>query len=120
VIGVDTSRLLVQFGERELWLAPEEIDQIVPAYGITVHRAQGSEYPAVVLPLDKAHSLMLRRRLLYTAVTRAKQRLVVVGSRWALERAIANDDEGRRFTGLRERLEEGMRGDGVHPEDYLG
>ncbi len=97
-------RITVRFGTRHLDLAAEAIDGIVPAYGITVHRAQGSEYTAVVLACDKSHFLMLHRRLLYTAVTRAKRLLVVVGSRWALERAVQNDAGGRRFSGLRQRL----------------
>ncbi len=119
VLDIVDGQLFVRLAERKLYLSPEEVEQIVPAQAITVHRSQGSEYPAVVLPLDKAHSLMLRRRLLYTAVTRAKQLLVIIGSRWALERAVGNDEEGQRFTGLRERLEDQLRGDGVHPEQWV-
>lgn len=121
VCGVDpeANKLRVRFGGREVEMAGPEIDQVVPAWGITVHRAQGSEYPAVIVALDAAHYLLLHRRLLYTAVTRAKQLLVLVGSRWALERAIGNDDDGRRISGLRARLERRIVGDGVHPERFL-
>lgn len=106
VLRLDPGRqsLVVQFADREVELAGEAVDQIVPAYGITVHRAQGSEYPAVVLTLDRSHSLLLNRRLLYTAVTRAKRLLVLVGSRIALERAVRNHREDQRLTGLKERL----------------
>lgn len=118
VVGVEpeASKLRVRFQGRDVELAGPEIDQIVPAWGITVHRAQGSEYPAVVVALDAAHYLLLHRRLLYTAVTRAKRLLVLVGSRWALERAIGNDDDGHRISGLQARLAERVVGDGVHPE----
>lgn len=115
----DAAKLRVRFGAREIEMAGPEIDQIVPAWGITVHRAQGSEYPAVIVALDAAHYLLLHRRLLYTAVTRAKQLLILVGSRWALERAIGNDDDGQRISGLRARLETRIVGDGVHPERFL-
>jgi exodeoxyribonuclease V alpha subunit len=103
-VDVEGRKLRIEFLEREVELAGEDIDQFVPAYGITVHRAQGSEYPAVVLTLDPSHFLLQNRRLLYTAVTRAKRLMVLVGSRRALERAVETDEEGQRVTGLRERL----------------
>ena len=80
------------------------LDEIVPAYAISVHRAQGSEFPVVVLPLTTQHYPMLQRNLLYTAVTRARSLLVVVGGRRALGRAISNDEVARRYTALGERL----------------
>ena len=111
--------VLVRFAEREIELSGADLDQIVRAYGITVHRSQGSEYPAVVVTLDQGHSLMLNRRLLYTAVTRARRLLVLLGSRWALERAVGQDLEGIRETGLGARLQALSIGDGVHPEDWV-
>ena len=112
-------RVVVRFSDREVELEGADLDQIVRAYGITVHRSQGSEYPAVVVALDQAHSLMLNRRLLYTAVTRARRLLVLLGSRWALERAVGQDLDGVRETGLRARLAALKIGDGVHPEDWV-
>lgn len=81
-----------------------ELDELVLAYAVSIHKAQGSEYPAVVFPLLTQHYMMLRRNLLYTAITRARKLVVVVGSKKALAIAIRNNDTGRRFTLLRERL----------------
>lgn len=91
----------------------------MPAYAISVHRSQGSEYPAVVMPITTDHFMMLRRSLLYTGITRGKQLVVVVGSRKALEMATKNDDDGQRYSGLCERLRDLLRGDGVHPEHVI-
>ena len=74
----------------------EELGDLIPAYAISVHRSQGSEYPAVVVPVSTDHFLMLRRSLLYTAITRGKRLVVLVGSRRALEMATRNNDDGRR------------------------
>ena len=81
-----------------------EYGEITLAYATTVHKSQGSEYRAVVLALHTQHHVMLQRRLLYTAVTRARELLVVVGSPQALERAVANDRTSDRRTTLRARL----------------
>ncbi|MEZ5987588.1 MAG: AAA family ATPase [Planctomycetota bacterium] len=112
----EAGRARLRFGGRVLELPYEELDRVVPAYAITVHRAQGTEYPAVVLALDRGHYMLLYRRLLYTAMTRARRLLVLVGSRWALEQAVGNDREGDRCTGLADRLRQRAVGDGVHPE----
>lgn len=113
------AKAFVRFPEREHEYRFEDLGDLVPAYAITVHRSQGSEYPAVVLPLVTDHFLMLKRALLYTAITRGKQLVVVVGSRKALEMATRNADDGRRYSGLCERLRDFLRGDGVHPERVL-
>ena len=119
---IDTggAKLFVRFAEAEREYRFEDLGDLVPAYAISVHRSQGSEYPAVVLPVTADHFLMLRRSLLYTAITRGKRLVVVVGSRKALETAVRNDDDGRRYSGLEERLRDLVRGDGVHPERALG
>ena len=69
-----------------------------------MHKSQGSQYPAVVIPLHPSHYLMLRRNLLYTAITRAERVCVLVGTRSALPQAVRNVDERRRFSRLADRL----------------
>jgi exodeoxyribonuclease V alpha subunit len=82
----------------------DELDELAHAYAATIHRSQGSEYPAVVIPLTTASWMMLRRNLLYTAITRAKRLVVLVGSRRALAAAVRTPGAGRRHTGLTHRL----------------
>ena len=81
-----------------------ELDELAHAYAITIHRSQGSEYPAVVIPLTTSSWMMLQRNLLYTGITRAKQLIVLVGSRRALAQAIRTPGAGRRHTALTHRL----------------
>ncbi len=90
-----------------------ELDQLGMAYAISIHRAQGSEFPAVVLPLTTQHYPMLQRNLLYTAVTRARELFVLIGSQRALRRAIDNDRPARRNTNLAARLRKAL--DGLRP-----
>jgi exodeoxyribonuclease V alpha subunit len=82
----------------------DELDELVHAYAMTIHRSQGSEYPAVVIPLTTSAWMMLQRNLLYTAVTRAKKLVVLVGSKRALATAVRTVGAGRRHTGLAHRL----------------
>ncbi|HEY7483103.1 MAG TPA: ATP-dependent RecD-like DNA helicase [Streptosporangiaceae bacterium] len=82
-----------------------ELDELAHAYAMTIHRSQGSEYPAVVIPLTTSSWMMLRRNLLYTAVTRAKRLVVLAGSRRALAAAVRTAGAGRRHTALAHRLE---------------
>jgi exodeoxyribonuclease V alpha subunit len=82
----------------------DELDELAHAYAMTIHRSQGSEYPAVVIPLTTSAWMMLQRNLLYTAVTRAKQLVVLVGSRRALAAAVRTVSAGRRHTALAHRL----------------
>jgi exodeoxyribonuclease V alpha subunit len=95
----------VRFPEREHHYKSEEIRDLLPAYAISVHRSQGSEYPAVVMPVTDDHHMMLRRSVLYTAITRGKQLVVLVGSRRALALAVRRNEDGRRYSGLADRLE---------------
>ncbi|WSY16452.1 ATP-dependent RecD-like DNA helicase [Embleya sp. NBC_00896] len=81
-----------------------ELDELSHAYAVTIHRSQGSEYPAVVVPVTASAWMMLQRNLLYTAITRAKQLVVLVGSRRALAQAVRTVSAGKRFTGLAHRL----------------
>jgi hypothetical protein len=82
----------------------DELDELAHAYAVTIHRSQGCEYPAVVIPLTTSAWTMLQRNLLYTAVTRAKQLVVLVGSRKALGQAVRTITAGRRHTALDHRL----------------
>lgn len=82
----------------------DELDELAHAYAMTIHRSQGSEYPAVVIPLTTSAWMMLQRNLLYTAVTRAKRLVVLVGSRRALAAAVRTVGAGRRHTALTHRL----------------
>ena len=106
VVGIDQGegRLSVEIDGRLLSYGFGELDRLVPAYAITVHKAQGSEYPVVVLPLAAQHGRMLRRNLVYTAITRAKRLVVVVAEPGALELAVAERPEPRRWSKLRELL----------------
>jgi exodeoxyribonuclease V alpha subunit len=82
----------------------DELDELAHAYAVTIHRSQGSEYPAVVIPLTMGSWMMLQRNLLYTGVTRAKKLVVLAGSRRALAVAVRNQGSGRRHTALDHRL----------------
>jgi len=92
--------------DRVVRYSRSDLDELVLAYAITVHKSQGSEYPCVVIPLTTSHWIMLQRNLLYTAITRAKKYCVLVGQRKALWRAIRNADIAERYTNLRVRLME--------------
>ena len=96
--------LAVRFDERLVDMPAEALNRLVLAYACSVHKSQGSEYPAVVVPLLTEHWVMLQRNLLYTAVTRGKQLVVLVVQRRALSRALANDQGLRRHTALAHRL----------------
>jgi exodeoxyribonuclease V alpha subunit len=87
----------------------DELDELAHAYAVTIHRSQGSEYPAVVIPLTTASWMMLQRNLLYTGVTRAKKLVVLAGSRRALAAAVRTKGAGRRHTALAHRLHRGTR-----------
>jgi exodeoxyribonuclease V alpha subunit len=106
VVGADpgTQRLEVSIEGRVLRYQGDELDQLAVAYAVTVHKAQGSEYPAVVLPLLRQHGRMLRRNLLYTAITRARRLVVLLTEPDALERAVGNLGDLRRTTLLRHHL----------------
>lgn len=97
--------MLVHFGEElEAEYESSEFNQLQLAYCMTVHKSQGSEYPVVVLPLVSDHYIMLQRNLLYTAVTRAKKLVILIGSKAALNTAVENDRTRKRYTLLAERL----------------
>jgi exodeoxyribonuclease V alpha subunit len=103
-LDAEASELLVRFDDRDVRYQADELDELGLAYATTVHKSQGSEYPAVVVPVHTQHYLMLQRNLLYTAVTRGKRLVVVVGTRKALSLAVRNGDVAARATRLAERL----------------
>ncbi|WP_084959768.1 ATP-dependent RecD-like DNA helicase [Thermoactinospora rubra] len=101
----EESKLTVLTDEEEtVEYAFDELDELAHAYAVSIHRSQGSEYPAVVIPLATSAWMMLQRNLLYTAITRAKKLVVIVGSRRALAQAVRAKGAGRRHTGLTHRL----------------
>ncbi|MFE5739379.1 SF1B family DNA helicase RecD2 [Streptomyces celluloflavus] len=104
-LSVDDQRLTVLTDEdEEVPYDFDELDELAHAYAVTIHRSQGSEYPAVVIPVTTSAWMMLQRNLLYTAVTRAKRLVVLVGSRRALGQAVRTVSAGRRCTALDHRL----------------
>ncbi|MBA3489206.1 MAG: AAA family ATPase, partial [Longispora sp.] len=105
-MSVEERQLTVRTDEDEdLIYEFDELDELQHAYAITVHRSQGSEYPAVVIPVTMSAYTMLQRNLLYTAVTRARKLVVLVGSRKAVAIAVRTAGAGRRHTGLTHRIQ---------------
>ncbi len=103
-IDQEAREMVVDFDERKLTYGFSDLDELVLAYAISVHKSQGSEYPAVVIPLLTQHYLLLARNLVYTAVTRGRRLVVVVGTVKALAIGVNNNKTDLRYTGLRQRL----------------
>jgi exodeoxyribonuclease V alpha subunit len=106
IVALDTveQTLAVRIDERTVPYDFLELDELVHAYAVSVHKSQGSEFPAVVVPITTQHYMMLQRNLLYTAVTRAKKLVVLVGSPRAVAIAVNNNRIADRYSGLAERL----------------
>ncbi|HUC98564.1 MAG TPA: ATP-dependent RecD-like DNA helicase, partial [Candidatus Polarisedimenticolaceae bacterium] len=106
ITGIDRKegKVQVEFYDKLVDYDDDELDELSLAYATSIHKSQGSEYPVVVIPLHMSHYMMLHRSILYTAVTRGKKRVVLVGSRRALAMAIRNVRLERRYTGLKEKL----------------
>jgi exodeoxyribonuclease V alpha subunit len=103
-VDEDDQTAQIRYDDREVLYSSDMLDDVALAYAATIHKSQGSEYPAVVLPLMNQHYMMLHRNVLYTALTRAKRIVVVVGEERAIQRAVRNVESATRFTGLAERL----------------
>ncbi|MEC9487500.1 MAG: ATP-dependent RecD-like DNA helicase [Prosthecochloris sp.] len=106
LLDAEENMLTVSFGGHEVDYEFSELDELSLAYATTIHKSQGSEYPAVVVPLSMQHSVLLQRNLLYTAVTRGRRLVVIVAEQAALERAVARRISGDRLTNLAGRLQQ--------------
>ena len=106
-IDGEERQVAIEFDGRRAVYEFNELDEVEPAYAISIHKSQGSEFPAVVIPLAMQHFLLLQRNLLYTAITRGKRLVVVAGQRKALATAVRQNDTRRRHGGLLARLRAG-------------
>jgi exodeoxyribonuclease V alpha subunit len=107
VVNTEDKKLTVRFDdEKNVIYDFNELDELVPAYAISIHKSQGSEYQAVVIPVLTQHYVLLQRNLIYTGVTRGKKLVILVGSSKALTMAIKNNKMQKRFTYLSQRLSE--------------
>jgi exodeoxyribonuclease V alpha subunit len=98
----------ILFDDRQIEYDWSEATELIHAYAISVHRSQGSEYPAVVMPVVTQHYMLLQRNLLYTAITRARNLVVLVGSMKAIAIAVGNDQVSKRYTALADRLQQAV------------
>ncbi len=103
-VDMEESELLIDFDGRDVKYDFNELDEVSLAYAASIHKSQGSEYAAVVIPLASQHYMMLERNLLYTGVTRGKKLVVIVGQPKALAMAVKNKRSTRRVTALAYRL----------------
>ncbi|MDD3474175.1 MAG: ATP-dependent RecD-like DNA helicase, partial [Syntrophaceae bacterium] len=103
-IDTENQEAIITIDGRDLTYDFSEIDEVVLAYAVSVHKSQGSEYPCVVIPIMTQHYMLLQRNLLYTAITRGKKLVVIVGSKKALAIAVKNNRTLRRYTYLKQRL----------------
>lgn len=107
-INLKEKFLTVTYDERTVMYRFNELDELVLAYAITIHKSQGSEFPVVVMPVDTSHYMMLRRKLVYTGITRAKKLMVMIGSKKAAMMAVKDTQEAERYTRLKEWLTKPM------------
>jgi exodeoxyribonuclease V alpha subunit len=106
ICSIDTNKkkLCVNFDGRIVEYDHAETDELTLAYAISVHKSQGSEYPAVILPMTTQHYMLLQRNLLYTAITRGIKLVIIAGTQKALNIALDNDKPQRRLSGLSFRI----------------
>jgi exodeoxyribonuclease V alpha subunit len=103
-IDREEQEIIVNYDGRMVSYEYSELDEIVLAYAVSVHKSQGSEYPVVVMPVLTQHYMLLQRNLLYTGITRGKKLVVLVGTNKAVAIAIKNNKPQKRYTLLKERL----------------
>jgi len=103
-IDEEAQEIAVSIDDREITYDYSELDELVHAYAVSIHKSQGSEYPAVVIPILTQHYILLQRNLLYTGVTRGKRLVVIIGTKKAMAIAVRNNKTQKRYTLLNERL----------------
>jgi exodeoxyribonuclease V alpha subunit len=103
-VYTDSRSLIVLFDGRAVEYQSSDLDELTLSYATTIHKSQGSEYPAVIVMVHNQHYMMLQRNLLYTAITRGKKLVMVIGSPWAVTKAIETNTVKERRTALSERL----------------
>ncbi|MFP4316947.1 MAG: ATP-dependent RecD-like DNA helicase [Desulfovibrionales bacterium] len=108
----EESEVSVDMDGRTVRYGFDEMDELILAYAVSVHKSQGSEYPAVVMPVTTQHFILLQKNLLYTGLTRARRLAVLIGSKRAMSIALKNFDAVRRYSRLEERVRERMRDEG--------
>ena len=107
-----SQEMVVEFDDKRRVKYPfADLDELELSYAITIHKSQGSEYPAVIMPILGGPRMLLNRNLLYTAVTRARSTVCILGSEETLSQMVGNEDQQRRYTGLKERITELFNGD---------
>jgi exodeoxyribonuclease V alpha subunit len=104
LIDEEVQEVMVTIDDRQIIYDYSELDELVHAYAVSIHKSQGSEYPAVVIPILIQHYILLQRNLIYTVVTRRKKLVVQVGTKKALAIAIRNNKTEKRYALLRQRL----------------
>jgi len=109
-IDKEEGEVVITFDERDIVYDVNELDEIVLSYAMTIHKSQGSEYPAVIIPLMTQHYTMLQKNLIYTAITRGKSLVILVGQKKALAIAVKNNKATRRWSMLEGRLCSDTRG----------
>lgn len=105
IFAIQKDMVYVRYPEQDVKYEGQEVDEITLAYAITVHKSQGSEYHTVIMVLVNSHAIMLQRNLFYTAVTRAKRKVILIGTKRAVQTAVQNQRTSRRFTLLIPRLQ---------------
>ena len=104
-ISKDSKKITVFYDDKTVDYEADEVDELILAYACTIHKSQGSEYPAVIVVLDSSHSIMLQRNLIYTAITRAKGHVWILSAPGAFYQAVRNNRSTRRYTRLTEKLD---------------
>jgi exodeoxyribonuclease V alpha subunit len=106
-IDTESQEVTISFDGRTVAYDYPDLDEIVLAYAVSVHKSQGSEYPAVVIPILTQHYMLLQRNLIYTGVTRGKKLVVIIGTKKALAIGLKNNKTRKRYTYLKYRLAQG-------------
>ncbi|MCP3900762.1 MAG: ATP-dependent RecD-like DNA helicase, partial [Desulfobacteraceae bacterium] len=103
-ISFEEQKVIIVYNKREVEYDFSELDEIIHAYAVSIHKSQGSEYPVVIIPIVTQHYILLQRNLIYTAVTRGKKLVIMVGTKKALAMAVNTIKSEARYTGLKRRL----------------